>query len=751
MNSSSRSSKFVSTISSALSKMKTLTSSRKPEIKKPKSSSLSSSIGKINDELSDIIEAYKFNDLYTSLQIEIEKKEDINKIFTDLQLYCNKIDINIHLEIIIYLAKLIIINMKSKNEKEKENIKNFVFNYIVSNIINYYYLIIEKYNALYDDLPDLSVYITSFDFILILLLYSYYYYINKLIDYIYDDDIDDDDKNPDSEEFLYKLLKLESNIDTNIKQKLYIKLINKFNQEILFNEEEITSISSLYIIKKYNSSSFSAGMREYGIEKNIFTDELYKLIKRLSHYTLLLENDYSSNNYITIPQYIGNCWFISMLTAMCYSDLSKELLKKQLKEIKLETKSKNSEQIFISIVSYLIVNITNKHKKYNASNKKEGCEYLKFFKNNLNNFLFESFEEFKIKDYESNQNRDWFNINDLEYAGMNDYYYKDIYAKYIQQYRRHYNPNDNEENMSKYILTDKKIQELEINMGIIFIAYLLINTLYNILNVRTLYLYDYSKNKDHYLMQKNIEYEKEKTLEDPDIIFLNKYESDELNKHLEDINKYKSNTFVNLNKSEIKLDADKKHIKYKSNDYELDYIIQTTDFAKTCVNCGHCISCIQYNKMQYIHDSGTIYKSINCDQTSRHTKDINISCPLIRHDWKDNLNNKNQFCTTSCIYKNTDNESQFVYKDVIYHNRICFDNTDNIICAYIKVDPATMKGGNNKYKSTHKKVNILNKNNKIIERIIHIDNNKNKFIKLNKIFQSLKSFKYNKKNKYYYI
>jgi hypothetical protein len=117
MSSSSRSSKFVETISSALSKMKTLTSSRKSEIKKPKSSSSSSSIGKINDELSDIIEAYKYNDLYTSLQIKIEeKKEDINKIFTDLQLYFNKIDINIHLEIIIYLAKLIIINMKNKND-----------------------------------------------------------------------------------------------------------------------------------------------------------------------------------------------------------------------------------------------------------------------------------------------------------------------------------------------------------------------------------------------------------------------------------------------------------------------------------------------------------------------------------------------------------------------------------------------------------------------------------------------------------
>jgi hypothetical protein len=64
-------------------------------------------------------------------------------------------------------------------------------------------------------------------------------------------------------------------------------------------------------------------------------------------------------------------------------------------------------------------------------------------------------------------------------------------------------------------------------------------------------------------------------------------------------------------------------------------------------------------------------------------------------------------------------------------------------------------GGNNKYKSTHKKINILNKNNKIIERTIYINDNdndiKNKFIKYNKTFKSLSDFKFNKKNKYYYI
>ena len=45
----------------------------------------------------------------------------------------------------------------------------------------------------------------------------------------------------------------------------------------------------------------------------------------------------------------------------------------------------------------------------------------------------------------------------------------------------------------------------------------------------------------------------------------------------------------------------------------------------------------------------------------------------------------------------------------------------------------------------------MNKNKTIIERIIYIDNNKNKFIKFNKKYEPLSSFKYNKKNKYYYL
>jgi hypothetical protein len=80
-----------------------------------------------------------------------------------------------------------------------------------------------------------------------------------------------------------------------------------------------------------------------------------------------------------------------------------------------------------------------------------------------------------------------------------------------------------------------------------------------------------------------------------------------------------------------------------------------------------------------------------------------------------------------------------------------YQNLYDIINQMKEIKYPNMVGGKNKLISTHKKVNIMNKNKTIIERIIYIDNNKNKFIKLNKQYELLSNFKYNRKNKYYYI
>jgi hypothetical protein len=79
--------------------------------------------------------------------------------------------------------------------------------------------------------------------------------------------------------------------------------------------------------------------------------------------------------------------------------------------------------------------------------------------------------------------------------------------------------------------------------------------------------------------------------------------------------------------------------------------------------------------------------------------------------------------------------------------QLIYSKDTSLIRVYVK--EVVKGGGNNKYKSMHKKINIMN-NKKIIERTIYIDNNKNKFIKINKQYENLSNFKYNKKNKFYY-
>ena len=106
-----------------------------------------------------------------------------------------------------------------------------------------------------------------------------------------------------------------------------------------------------------------------------------------------------------------------------------------------------------------------------------------------------------------------------------------------------------------------------------------------------------------------------------------------------------------------------------------------------------------------------------------------------------------------CFFRNVDIEKNAIHIEYKFNeedNRV-FNKQENVISVYVK-DPNITGGKNNTYKSIHKKVNILNNKTKtIIERIIYIDKNKNKFIKFNKNYEPLSNFKYNRKNKYFYM
>ena len=165
--------------------------------------------------------------------------------------------------------------------------------------------------------------------------------------------------------------------------------------------------------------------------------------------------------------------------------------------------------------------------------------------------------------------------------------------------------------------------------------------------------------------------------------------------------------------------------------------------------CGHSISGINYYGKKYYYDSGHAEKRIQCI-----SEEIRIPCSLIRQDWTNNNIKTPYFTINKCFYRDVDvsKDSIEIERDYIDESHIAFNKEQNVIYVYVKVDEVDEgKGGgkNTTYKSTHKKVNIKNKT--IIERIVYIDKNKNKYIKFNKKYELLSTFKYNRKNKYYYI
>ena len=109
------------------------------------------------------------------------------------------------------------------------------------------------------------------------------------------------------------------------------------------------------------------------------------------------------------------------------------------------------------------------------------------------------------------------------------------------------------------------------------------------------------KIKSYYKRQQNIEYEQEKTLKSPDIIFIDILSEDILPKNnLQDFD----------GKLIMKLDKDT--IVYNGYKYKLDYIIHHSDDMQTCEKSGHVISAIHYNSKQYYYDSGFSQIRIKC-------------------------------------------------------------------------------------------------------------------------------------------
>ena len=696
---------------------------------------------------------------YLSGDISSNDKNFIVHIFNDLYEYLESININDNSYIITFLYQKLI--KSSDTETFITNIDELIFKEIID---NYFGEIMKYYKTLENDGLKIFMhqYIEYFMFKIILLLYSYYFYINKIILY--------KDNQPQPTVFYpIDIIKtVYPNIDklsqSDIKPKLFNVIINSFKEDILHIDPTTNTIvisldDIIYYFRNY-IKDFDKYKYKYNIDpKNTLLNNIHNYILKLyghSQYQIYaITLDKYKSEYITIPQYMGNCWYISMLTGMCYSDASKNLILSKNKEYLLKEAREKSSETFINIIYFIINNVTEHNKKYGDNDEDTNCEIFKYFKNNLMNYIYEKYNELNESTRGGIARK-----NELLFYGTNNMYFKHL---------------NNKINFNKTILNDNIAKTIKVGLRVNDCSSYIINTFYNILNITTLYLFHHGDY--NYFRQKNENiYEAEKTLENPDIIFLSK-------KKLIDKTHYESFTGI------IHMKDTNNSIVLNGIIYKLDYILHFNDYD-TCSKkgCGHCISGIHYKGVEYCYDSqySLFYKMCGNDL-------CNIPCTLIKQDWSTDINKK-QLCLYSikkCFHNKISENSQHINKDTISEDSLCFNIANDLIYAYFNTgekyvapldlsalnephtasqntlsfikpdeykssyapDSIVISGGkNNTYKSIHKKVNILNNKTKtIIERTIYIDNNKNKFIRFNKKYEPLSIFKYNRNNKYFYL
>jgi hypothetical protein len=656
----------------------------------------------------------------------------------------------------------------------------------------------------------------------IIIAYSYYIYITSIKNYIKQCQDEENQVTLNKYiEYLFNIitrlnfviskdLQIKDNSTANKEQLLEISMyesdINKFlssfsDDKNVEQVEQVLKIIYKYICINFNLKLFKkpiqlisfTSIKDFANKYNELIDKkknsyLEKLCDDFNRtiISLLIEiNNISldsskDTSYITIAQYKGICWYIAMLTCMCYSDFSKKLI--QSKNLQSIENPSTSNDIFTNIIIYIIKNITSTHARYD-DNLTDKCCLFKYFKYNLIEYLRVKLEETRLQkmiDYNINEEintpkKEHFVMSysqsvidafNSDFIDNDEFYFTDIINELICKNNSSSELcfNDIIQSIEIPITQDLLDKKLELNpnsLGIKDTGYLILNSLYKILGIETVFLFHY---KSIYYERTRYQYTSIAT--SPDIIFINKIANN--NKIFKDnILNGKINDDIDFltNKSEFikkinteKIDSEE-IIEYKSIKYKLDYVIYSTNRHDVCSvkhGCGHCICGIRYDNKKYYYDSKYAEKQIECtdtcDITASDDNKISIPCSLIQQDW--NVTDTKYFTINKCFLRNADIKGYNIERDFISDESMYFNKNENIICAYVKIsdeEAGKIGGGSkNNYKSTHKKVNIMNDNKNIIERTIYIHNNKNKYIKFNKKYEPLSNFKFNKKNKYYY-
>jgi hypothetical protein len=712
-------------------------------------------------------------DISKDISFDISGDISISKLLSYINLFNSYLD-EININNNYCNIKNLIINF---NKNKDKNIDNFV-SPIVKNIntIILYYKEFDK--TLLESNSMVHYYFIYAIYKSIIILFTYYYYLDNINIYLSSDTIEFNDIMNDDEP--QDLGKEDNKLFTNFIKYILISVYNSRTGTHITNPEEIEELNTLkdtcisfnsvtddqieFIVQSdivfilqniYKNICVKFNAIILGInEKNIkFSyikrkidfiiknkDDKYTVIRNLiiTINELEIKNGISLgiNDYITIPQYTTVCWYISILTGMCYSDDSKKLLLNRINESNYNTGS-DENNTFINIIKYIIKNITNDHKRY-SDNITDNCDFFVYFKNNLIVFLLKKLNKLREtihnKIISASTNNDKQIIFENNFKGVfvnNDYYFIYLLLNYITA-----KGDENYDTMLSQEITIDDLIKTNKSLGINTYGYLILNTLYNIFNVNTLFIYHILNEYKKFKNPNNPD-------DNPDIIFIQEIDSSE--KTISDNIRSSSNV---EDIPDISYTNNKDNIIYNGNNYKLDYILYNTINTETCditTGCGHCISCIHYDNIKYYHDSRYPLHEIICNNDIN----IRIPCSLIRQDWNNNTNT--YFTTDKCFTRDADISSDAfnIEKKIMVSEQYIFSNKTNLIRVYVKDVKDVKGGGNNKYKSMHKKINIMN-DKKIIERTIYIDNNKNKFIKINKQYENLINFKYNKKNKFYY-
>ena len=392
------------------------------------------------------------------------------------------------------------------------------------------------------------------------------------------------------------------------------------------------------------------------------------------------------DTYITIPQYEGICWFISFLTGLTYSDKNKELLlkkrslnKTQIIDLsEINEKKTDSKIILNSFAYYIIDEITNNFKTYSDILEND-CIIFENLKRIPILFLKRLFIE-EISNAKAQNN-----------LITNDYYSKLITQDY-----------GNENNFIYQSIINKYNNEKNI-FGVSDSQYSVIKKFYDYLNIDCLYIYDINK-------RKYTNYKTFRNGKDYDIIIIGKNST-----NIDIINK----NIISLSQditSQIIEPVDNKIITYNGFEYELDYILQSSDDNKTCKTCGHCVSAIHYNEKEYYYNSMYHLNNLQCS-----SDDIALPCSLLEYNWTDIIDKDKCFKLVKCKhipeYEYFD-KSDYISEIIIdSSDKICYTSDACVNLCYVK--KTAIQGG--KSKKIERKVYMDKKTNKYY---VNYDNKK---------------------------